>query len=343
MAAEAATHDNYPQASAQSAAPEVPSSPPAPAADTPAPPIEAAQAKPHTQEVSTEPSTEPPPLPHLFAELTTGDRIFQQLPSRDRTFLIALGILVFLSLSGVVSTLDLDSGAPPRPPVKREGQVETDNGVTVELVEAPDANSQSKRAQIGEKVPPLPPPTEPLTEPTPSQPEQKPQEAQKPQKPAPQPPEKKPPETVEQPKKPPPVQYDLEAATDTVKEKPNPDAAEPRESQEARDPSQPKPPPVVASQQLGAAPKGTQSAYSKAVLSTLAKSKPQLWVRKADVRLQFNVNAAGEPVGIVVLQSSNDAVFDDVVVSWVKRSRFDPPPPDAKPEDRSFLIHYSVN
>lgn len=301
-----------------------------------------------SSDASTDAPAEPTPLPHLFAELTTGDRILQQLPSRDRTFLIALGIVAFLSLSSVVSTLDLPTGAPPPLRMKHEGQVETDNGVTVELVEAPDANAKSKQSQIGEAVPPLPPPTEPLTEPTPPQPEQKPQEAQQPQKPAPNPPEKKPPEkkppdAPEPVKKPPPVQYDLEAASDTVKEKPNPDATEAREAQEARDPSVPKPPPVVASKQLGAAPKGQQSAYSKAVLSTLAKSKPQLWVRKADVRLQFNVNAAGEPVGIVILQSSNDAVFDDVVVSWVKRSRFDPPPPDAKPEDRSFLIHYTVN
>ena len=292
------------------------------------------------------------PVVSPFAELSIADRVLQPSRPADRTFLIALGIVLVLHVGALVGTIRLGDTVPELSDRDRQGQADTSSSIAVELVEAPDAKSQSKTAQMGEVIPPAPPPVEPLTEPTPPQPEQQPQELQKPQE---QQAKQEPKPETAKPEKPagavpePAVEYALEAKDTTITERANPNASqaqearEEKEAREARDPSKPSPPPVVTAQVLGAAPKGRQSAYSKEVLTTLAKSKPQLWMRLAEVRVTFFVSPTGEPTQIKLLQSSNDGVFDDVVMNWIKRAKFQPPPPGAKPDELAYLIHYSVN
>lgn len=143
----------------------------------------------------------------------------------------------------------------------------------------------------------------------------------------------------------PAVEYDFAAGDPAVRVSANPaaQASEAQEAREARSPNQSDTPPNVAQQRLAASLQGKESGYRKAVLKKLALSKPQIWLNAAEVRITFVVSPGGEPVRIRLLQSSNDPFFDDVALEWIKRARFAPPPPDARPEDLVYLIHYTIH
>jgi TonB family protein len=98
----------------------------------------------------------------------------------------------------------------------------------------------------------------------------------------------------------------------------------------------------TASENKSAAAKGKQNVYSKAVITKLAVTKPQLWTNLAEARVMFVISPKGEPTMIKLLTSSNDKAFDDVVLEWIKRARFAPPPPDATAEDLVIVVNYKI-
>ena len=272
----------------------------------------------------------PPPVPTAtapFADVPAGYRIAPPTVQRDRTFLIALGIVVLLHLGALVGAVRLD--ASTMLDHERQGQGDTPNSITVELVEAPDTKSKSLESQMGKVAPPAPRPLEQPPPQPPPQPEQQ-------QTPAPPVKAEPTPDKPAEPEKADDGPDPAKEAVEMVKE-----AA--LEARDKIDPLPPTPPPLPeASEFLGAAPEGKERAYAKGVRETLAKTKPQLWMNKAEVRVGFLLSPTGEIKLIKILQSSNDPIFDDVVVEWIKRAKFTHPPPDAKPDDLAHVIHYTI-
>lgn len=299
-----------------------------------------------------------------FAELTAAHRTFVTGAPRDRTFLYALGIVLMLHTGALVGTLRFDESqsASRR---EREGQVDEPVTITVELVENADAKSKEKRAQIGEKIPPQPPverPAEPQPPPQREQPAQQAQPPMKVEKAVEKPPEKpqeKPPELkAEKPPEKPaeksaePVKPDEGPdplkATPELPAEPQKEAslALPSEPREQSNPAQavpPTPPPVpIPAEFKGAAPAGKERAYAKNVRETLAKTKPQIWVRRAEVWVGFVLSPTGELKVLKIINSSRDPIFDDVILEWIKRAKFARPPADARPDDLEHVIHFVV-
>jgi hypothetical protein len=86
-----------------------------------------------------------------FAELAVVHRSLEATAApRDRTFWIALGLVLALHAGALVGTLRFDASETARR--EREGQVDEPTTITVELVENADAKSKEKMAQIGERV-----------------------------------------------------------------------------------------------------------------------------------------------------------------------------------------------
>jgi TonB family protein len=278
-------------------------------------------------EVASEATAERPPLPHLFAELSTGDRITQPLLYRDRTFLIALGIVAFLSLSSAVAIIPFGD-EPPQQSADQEkrGQVEKSETVTVELVENPDAHAKTKLSQMGENAP-VAPPVEPApdqpTPPTPPEPEPKPPE-----------PDKKPqPQKADKPAEKPLTIDDFDV---TMKDyaKAVDQAQEQRRLQRQT---------TQKSRVAGAAPQGQQSAYVKSVLAVVAAHKPQVYISKGDVYVQFVLNMSGQIAGIRVVESSGDKLLDQIALDSLKVLKFPVPPPNVNPNDLNYMIHYVMH
>ena len=263
-----------------------------------------------------------------FADVPAGYRIAPPAVQRDRTFFIALGIVVLLHLGALVGAVRLD--ASTMLDHERQGQGDTPNSITVELVEAPDTKSKSLESQMGNVAPPAPRPLEQPPPQPPPQPEQQQQTPAPPVKAEPTPDKPAEPEKADDGPDP------AKEAVEMVKEA----ALEPRDK---IDPSPPTPPPLPeVSEFLGAAPEGKERSYAKGVRETLAKTKPQIWMNKAEVRVGFLLSPSGEIKLIKIIQSSDDPIFDDVVVEWIKRAKFAHPPPDAKPDDLAQVIHYMI-
>ena len=279
------------------------------------------------------------------SELTASARI--DLPGRERdpTFFYALAIVALFHLAALAGTVELD-GQLQRDR-DRQGQDGAPQSIAVELVEAPDAKAQTKEAQIGKKnVQPAPLPVEQPPPQPPPQREQKQQTPVEPVKaePTPDKPVEKPVEKARADDGPDPVKdpADKEAEKE-VAELPK---ETPREARDKVDPAEavpPSPPPQPeASERLGAAPPGKESAYGKEVIARLAKTKPQLWVRRAEIEVAFLLTPMGDIKLIKIVKSSNDPVFDDVVVEWIKRAKFPHPPANPKPEDLAHFVRYTI-
>ncbi len=299
--------------------------------------------------VPARPTSGLPSLP--FATLTAFDRILQPSKQRDRTFFIALGIVFLMHLGALVGTLEMGEVIPDLS--ERQGQVEHSKAIAVELVEAPSEKSPEKASQMGKVQPPAPPPQEP----PPPQPPPPPQLQQPPVQQPPQPkplvkaetkPIKPPEKPVEKPAEPKAAEDGIEPTKDPIElaKATLDEAAEAMDAPPPSPPSPPTPPPPPpkpeATEYLGAAPEGKEREYGRAVREILARTKPQLWIRKAEVRIGFLLSPTGEIRQIKILQSSNDPVFDDVVTEWIKRAKFGPPPPNPKPDDLAHVIHYVV-
>lgn len=270
------------------------------------------------------------PLPHLFAQLSTGDRILQPLLYRDRTLLIALGILAFLSLSTVVATIPFGD-EPPEQSAEQEkrGQVEKSETITVELVEEPDAQSKSKISQMGENAPiapPTPPTPDEPSPPTPPEPDEKPAE-----------PVKKPePQKAEKPAQKPLTIDDFDVTMNDYAKAVD-QAQEQRRRQKAQ--QQTSQPPRIG----GAAPQGQQSPYVKSVLAIVASHKPQVYMNKGDVYVQFILNMSGQIAAIKVIQTSGDKLLDQIALDSLKVLKFPVPPPNVNPNDLNYVIHYVMH
>jgi outer membrane biosynthesis protein TonB len=301
------------------------------------------------------------PVPVGFAELAVVYRSLEATAApRDRTFWIALGLVLALHAGALIGTLRFDASQTARR--EREGQVDEPTTITVELVENADAKSKEKMAQIGERVAPQPPverPPEPQPPPQREQPEQKPEPLVKPEKPAEKAPEKlleKPPE----PKAETPPEKAVEQLNERVKPDDGPDPLkapleprkdvaveplpqEPRPQLEPKQAAPPSPPPVpIPAEFKGAAPAGKERAYAKSVREILAKTKPQIWVGRAEVWVGFVLKPNGDLKVLKIIKSSKDLVFDDVIAEWIKRAKFARPPADAKPDDLEHVIHFVV-
>jgi TonB family protein len=257
----------------------------------------------------------------------------------DRTFLFALGIVLFLHVATLAATLRYGD-APPPPDGERRGQVETSQTVTVELVENPDAKAELKPSQIGEDSPPPTPQAE-AQQPAKAQPE-KPIEPQ-PEKPVEAPPEpvKPKPETPKAAKaeRPPdrPAERPLKVEDFDVSMKEYAEAVDRAQAQrqQARQSSE-------RQRQTSAAPVGKQSAYTKTVLALLARTKPELFINRGKCLVGFELDRAGKIRILKVLESSGDTLLDATVVDWLKRTTYPVPPPDATIEDLTYVIHYTV-
>ncbi len=293
-----------------------------------------------------------------FSGLMAAHRPLASAAPRDHTFFYALGIVLLLHAGALVGTLRFDDRENARR--EREGQVEQPTSIAVELVEAPDAKSQEKRAQMGKVQPPAPPPVQappPQPPPQPEQAEQKPVTAPKLVEPVlEKPPEKVPEKPLEKP-----VEKPAEKAVEPVKPDEGPDPLKQPEPvkeaaleppplpQKPRDQVVPQdavapspPPPPEATEFRGAAPEGKERAYAKGVREILAKTKPQIWVRKAEVKVGFVLSLTGELKFVKILETSRDPIFDDVILEWIKRAKFAKPPADAKPDDLEHIIHFTV-
>jgi colicin import membrane protein len=262
----------------------------------------------------------------------------------DRTFRIALGIVLLLHVFSLAATLQYGGGVPLDEDAKRRGQVDDPTSVTVELVEAPDAKSKLKQSQLGEDAPPPPPSAEPQEQavaqpPTPPEPQTKP--------PEPKPPEPKPPEPKPKPEK----TAKAETLPDLPGEKPlkveDFDVSmadivkQVEQSQERRKQQQAQK--ALTQRQLAAAPQGTQSAFSKSVIAALARTKPQLSLTKGEVVVGFLLTRTGALALVKVLQSSGDKILDQMAVDAVKAAQIATPPPNVDPDDLTYRIHYVFN
>ena len=106
--------------------------------------------------------------------------------------------------------------------------------------------------------------------------------------------------------------------------------------------SQP-PPPSQSSRVAGAAPEGKQSPYVKAVLAVVAKNKPQLYINKGEVFIQFVLGRGGQIVALKVAQSSGDPLLDTIALNAIKGLKFPTPPADVTAGDLNYMIHYVMH
>lgn len=302
---------------------------------------------------------EPPALP--LATLTAFDRILQPSTDRDRTFLIALGLVFGLHLVALIGALALGDGVPDLSQAERRGQVETSRSIEVELVEAPSEDAERRPSQVGKDVPPAPP--MPEVAPSPAQPEV--QEA-KAVPPPQQPRAGTPPEPDAQPAKPEEAvaseepalapQKPAEKPKEPPKDKPKDQPLKPEDfdtsiadyakaverSAAARKQSQQAALAYERAQEFGAAPVGRQSAYTRATLAMLSRTKPDLFTTRGQVYISFELDRAGKLTSIKLVKSSGDLLLDTTIYDWLKRAKYDVPPPDATHDDLHYDIHFTV-
>jgi TonB family protein len=303
---------------------------------------------------------QPPERAELpLASLTAFDRILQPAHERDRTFFIALGIVFLLHLVALIGALELGDAVPDLSQANARGQVEKSRNIEVELVEAPSEDAERKPSQVGRDVTPVPP--APQSTPSPAQPEveeakaapaaQPPPPASEPAKPeaavaadepalAPQKPAEKAKEkptekTAEKPKDKPlrPEDFDTSMA-DYAKSVERAASARKHEQQMALA--------YERAQEFGAAPVGRQSAYTRATLDMLSRTKPDLFTTRGQVFVSFELDRAGKITWIKLVKSSGDLVLDTTIYDWLKRAKYDVPPPDATHDDLHYDIHFTV-
>lgn len=283
------------------------------------------------------PGTDADPITDPAGTLTASFRILPPEVERDITLLIALGLVLFLNLSFVAASFDLiPLGQAPDPDREKErrGQVEKSEVVTVELVEEPDPESRSKLSRIGADAPPAPPAEEqPPAEETPPAEQQQPQ----PDKAQVERPEPKPAKPERQRSEPRDPGRELSIADFDVTMDAYKEAVERAEARRKLTPQQ-----RAAEQQRigGAAPQGTQSAYSKSVTTALAKNKPRTYLTRGEVYIRFQLNRDGSIQYIRVLQSSGDPLMDQTGIEAIRKTTFPPAPPDVDPRDLSYTIHF---
>lgn len=247
----------------------------------------------------------------------------------DRTWAYALAIVAFLHLIALASAIRLDAAmmASER---ERQGQLESSNSISVELVEAPDPDATSRKSQAGVEPTPAsdakPAASEPTTASTEPQP---------------------------------PAQQATESAALELAPTPDP-KPELHVGKPAERPS-PKPPPKpvtvedldpallnlstalspVETRILGAGAKGRQSPYAASVHAALSRSKPRTARLTGDVFILFTLTPAGKLKSIEIVKSSGNPNLDAAAVEAIKGTRYPVPPPNVEPRDLRYLIHYA--
>lgn len=275
-----------------------------------------------------------PPLASAlpFATLTAFDRILAPSKQRDRTFFIALGIVFGLHLAALVGALELGEAVPDLSQNEKRGQVEKSSSIEVEFVEAPSETAAAKPSQQGENVKPTPP--APQAPPQQAQPEQQEVKEAKAEPVPEKPPEK--PQEREKPKEKPLSVDDFDVSLNDYAK-----AVERAQAQRKQDRQE-----AVRShervQEFGAAPVGKQSAYSRATLAMLSRTKPELFITRGQVYVRFELDRAGKVKLLQVVKSSNDTLLDSTIVDWLKRAKYEVPPPDATMEDLVYDINFTV-
>ena len=277
----------------------------------------------------------PPVAPALpFATLTTFDRILAPSKQRDRTFFIALGIVFGLHFIALVGALELGERVPDLARSDDRGQVDKSTTVEVEFVEAPSETAAKKEAsQQGEKVQPTPP--VPQVQPQEAQPEQ--QEVKEAKaEPVPDKPDK--PKEREKPKEKPLSIDDFDVSmADYAK------AVERAEAQRKQDKKEQQVArPHERAEDFSAGRAGRHTPYSTATLAMLSRTKPELFITRGQVYVRFELDRAGKVKWLQVLKSSNDTLLDSTIVDWLKRAKYEVPPPDATMDDLVYDINFTV-
>ena len=97
----------------------------------------------------------------------------------------------------------------------------------------------------------------------------------------------------------------------------------------------------VPSQQAAAASPGAASEYAKAVIETLASSKPRARAgMRGTVRISFTVARTGEVSEARVLASSGRRVLDEAALSAVRTAKFPAPPPTLANAQLNYEVPY---
>ncbi|MEQ1710425.1 MAG: TonB family protein [Hyphomicrobium sp.] len=279
------------------------------------------------------------------ATLSAAVRILPPDVDRDRTFLIAVGLVLLIHAGFVAGTVYRPApsagDAARDQEQERRGQVEVSETITVELVEEPDGASKSKLSQIGADAPPAPqaepqpePPSPPVeAQDAPPVPKDQLQEQAKPQERA---------KPVERPKRTPPADAVPELSPDDF-DTTMAVYAEAVERAQAERRRQADPRSAEAQRIKGAAAQGKQSAYSKSVTTALARNKPKGYLTRGGVYVQFELTMTGALRYVRVVQSSGDPLLDQTGVDAVKKTPFPAPPADVDPRDLRYTIHYVFN
>ena len=265
------------------------------------------------------------------------DRIWFPTVERDRTIWFALGIVVFLQLGTVATWIEGGFAPDQGPPSQQLGQVEKSKTIEVEFVEAPHEDADRKPSQQGEDVAPMPRgPDQPAQEAQPEVKEAKAEPETQPDKP-PEKPTEKPPEKQKPKDKPLSVDDFDVSMNDYAKavERAQAQRKQDRQDQQlARSSERPR--------EFGSAPVGKQSAYTKATLAMLSRTKPDLFITRGQVYVRFELDRTGKVRLLEVLKSSGDSLLDSTIVDWLKRAKYELPPPDATLEDLTYDIHFTV-
>lgn len=268
----------------------------------------------------------PEPLRSPFAELTAADRIPLPTLQRDRTFLIALAIVIVMHAGALVATIRLGDIPADAANPEKIGQIEKTQTVSVELVEEPSAEAKTKRSQMGEDAPSAPP--LPETELAPPEPENQPPEPEKPEP-------KKAEKPLDKPAEKPLTVDDFDISMDAYAK-----AVDAAQAERRRQRANPRT--ADASRIQGIAAQGRLSPYVRSVQAAISRSKPQvLLLTRGSVYIEFVLNREGKLVSVRLTQSSGDPLLDQAAMDHVKGTKYPVPPADVTQQELNYQIHFS--
>lgn len=270
-------------------------------------------------------------MPHLFAQLSTGDRIVQPLLYRDRTLLIALAILLVLTTGGGLSQIPWYPDETPSSPPPKERIGQNEQSISVEIVTEAVPDAKAEMARAGEAAPPAPP-QPPLQLPEPAETQT---EAEAETKPKPEPPKK--PEKADKPEQKPLTVDDFDVSMADVVQ-----AVEQAEAERKRRKAQPRT--ADASQVQAAGARGRTTPFSKAVYSALSvRWPPPVALVPGTATVVFQIERDGSVKQIRFLRPSGNKLFDQQVIDAIKTSRLPVPPATVDPAELVIQIEYTLS
>ena len=309
------------------AAPKAASSPepPPPAPNADAPP--AADASPPPGKAEAKPT--------LFGVLDAEQRIRRAAEQHERTLwmgaiaatLVYASLIAGQAVSGAASLVALQQQQK-----EKRGQ-DAPNSINVELVPDPDRNAKTKHWREGKNVPA---PQQNQQPPQPPQPEQQAALAQ------PEAEQKEPAkDTTDEPRPDgSPMLLDLDSLVDAaaadLTRKIN--EAYARKAQKRREQRQAATSGDMQLRGMGAS--GKSSAFTRSVIAALMKTRPGPFALWGHVLVSFQIGKSGEIEYVHMLRTSGNSALDDAAVEAIRKARFERPPPNLSPDDRTYIIDY---